>query len=122
LRSYETIFILKPGLGDESVKKHAEKVQGLITGNDGCVVSVEDWGEKKLSYTIEKQKYGHYFLIVFKSNPDFVSRLEKQYLLNEDIIRHSILLCEIPEIKPEEEKTNEEEVDNSSESTNEEKE
>ncbi len=94
MHSYETIFILKPSLGVETVKGYADKVKDLIIGDGGSVESFEDWGEKKLSYPIKKQKYGHYILVVFKSNPEFVARLEKSYLLNEDIIRHSILLHE----------------------------
>ena len=94
MHSYETIFILKPGLGEETVKVYADKVKDMITVDGGSVESFEDWGEKKLSYPIKKQKYGHYILVVFKSKPEFVARLEKSYLLNEDIIRHSILLHE----------------------------
>lgn len=94
MHSYETIFILKPSLGAETVKGYADKVKDLITGNGGSIETFEDWGEKKLSYPIKKQKYGHYILVAFKSKPEFVARLEKSYLLNEDIIRHSILLHE----------------------------
>lgn len=120
MHSYETIFILKSGLGEESVKGHTGKIKDMITGDGGSLLSVEDWGEKKLAYPIKKQKYGHYFLIVFKSNPEFISRLEKNYLLNEDIIRHSILLYEGPEIELAKDDEIEEEVDKTLESTTEE--
>ena len=48
----------------------------------------EDWGLKQLAYPIQHKTSGFYYLIEFKSDPQFVANLETQYHRDERILRY----------------------------------
>lgn len=63
------------------------KFKSLITEEGGSIVHEEDWGLRKLAYPIQKKSTGFYNLIEFKSNPEFINKLETEYRRDERIIR-----------------------------------
>ncbi len=87
MNNYETVFIATPVLSDVQVKEVLDKFQGIITENGGQIVNVEEWGLKKLAYTIQKKTTGFYFLIEFKGEGSLIETLETQYRRDERVIR-----------------------------------
>ncbi len=87
MNNYETDFIATPVLSDVQVKEVLDKFQGVITENGGQIVNVEEWGLKKLAYTIQKKTTGFYFLIEFKGEGSLIETLETQYRRDERVIR-----------------------------------
>ncbi len=87
MNNYETVFIATPVLSDVQVKEVLDKFQGVITENGGQIVNVEEWGLKKLAYTIQKKTTGFYFLIEFKGEGSLIETLETQYRRDERVIR-----------------------------------
>ncbi len=88
MRPYESIFVLKPDLNDKKVDEQIEKAKEFIEKNGGKVITVEKWGKKKLAYIIKKNRFGIYVLLHFESEPGLISNLQRNYKLNEDIIRY----------------------------------
>lgn len=87
MNTYETIFIVKPSLNDEEVSKTIEKIKGIIQRGGGEVVVAENWGKKKLAYEVRKEKKGTYIIVHFKGTGATVSELERNYRLDESIIK-----------------------------------
>ena len=87
LKQYETVFIATPVLSEAQMKEAVAKYTQLIKDNGGEIVYEEDWGLKQLAYPIQHKTSGFYYLIEFKSEPEFVSTLETQYHRDERIIR-----------------------------------
>ncbi len=87
LKHYETMFILKPTLTEEETKAQIELVKANIEKNGGEIVSCDDMGSRQLSYEIERNKRGYYFVIYFKSPADAILELERNYRINEQILR-----------------------------------
>jgi len=87
IKQYETVFIATPVLSEAQMKEAVAKYVGLIKDNGGEVVYEEDWGLKQLAYPIQHKTSGFYYLIEFKSTPEFVATLETQYHRDERIIR-----------------------------------
>ncbi|MBP5210937.1 MAG: 30S ribosomal protein S6 [Bacteroidales bacterium] len=87
LKQYETVFIATPVLSESQMKEAVAKYTDLIKDNGGEVVYEEDWGLRKLAYTIQKKTTGFYHLIEFKAEPEFIGKLEVQYRRDERIIR-----------------------------------
>lgn len=87
MNSYESIFILKPSLADADVEKTVERIKGVIQKGGGEAIHVENWGKKKLSYEVRKEKRGTYILINFKGVGAIVAELERHYRLDESIIK-----------------------------------
>ena len=88
MRSYETVFIVKPDKTPEETEKDLELIIENMNNHKCDVLDIERWGRKKLAYTIENFNEGYYFLIKFKSEADYPKELEKRYNFSENIIRY----------------------------------
>jgi small subunit ribosomal protein S6 len=87
LNNYETVFIATPVLSESQVKETVKKFRDFIAENGGEIIYEDDWGLKKLAYPIQKKTTGFYHLIEFKSEGEFIKKLEIQYRRDERIIR-----------------------------------
>jgi small subunit ribosomal protein S6 len=87
LKHYETMFIVKPTLTEEETQTQIENVKAIIAKNGGEIVACDDMGSRELAYEIEKQKRGYYFVAYFKGEPAGIAEIERNYRINENIIR-----------------------------------
>ena len=87
-KTYETIFILDAILDDEKVESIIQKYSAFLTKNNCSVVNIDKWGRRKFAYQIKKKHTGFYISIEFTGATDVVSKLERQYHLDESIIRY----------------------------------
>ncbi|MFA6540509.1 MAG: 30S ribosomal protein S6 [Bacteroidota bacterium] len=87
-RLYESVIIVNAALEDAQIEAEIEKVKDYIQKNNGEVRAVEKWGRRRLAYAIKKKNNGFYTLFEFKASGDLVAKLERQYQLNENIIRY----------------------------------
>lgn len=90
LHSYETIFIIDAGLDEEATKALVEKFTSLIAKN-GTVETVDEWGKRRLAYEINDKTEGYYVLVNFTSDADFPKELDRQYRINDNILRTIII-------------------------------
>ena len=84
---YETVFILTPVLSDEQMKEAVNKFSGVLTSAGAEIISQENWGLKKLAYSIDKKSTGFYELIEFKAAPETIKKLEIAYRRDERVLR-----------------------------------
>ena len=90
LRKYETIFIVKPTLGDDAIKEVVEKFKNFIESK-ATIGSFDEWGKRKLAYPIQDNNEGYYVLVNFESEPEFPQELERSYKISEDILKFIII-------------------------------
>ena len=91
MRFYETMFILKPTLTQEETSAKIEFFTGILTSNGASIEATIDMGIRNLAYEIKKCKRGYYFVIYFKANPTLVAELERNYRINEEVIRFIVI-------------------------------
>jgi len=87
LKHYETMFIVKPTLTEEEMQAQIALVKSNIEKNGGEIVTNEDIGSKQLAYEIEKNKRGYYYLTYFRAPAASILELERNYRINENILR-----------------------------------
>ena len=87
INQYETVFIATPVLSEPQIKETVEKFKRIITENEGKIIHEEDWGLKKMAYTIQKKSTGFYHLIEFQAEGKFINKLETEYRRDERIMR-----------------------------------
>jgi small subunit ribosomal protein S6 len=87
IRHYETMFIVKPTLTEEEIQAQIATVKENITKNGGEIAVCEDMGSRELAYEIEKNKRGYYYLIYFTAPTTSIEELERNYRINENILR-----------------------------------
>ena len=90
MNKYETMYIISPTVDEEQVKALVEKFNNLISEH-GEIEKVEEWGRKKLAYEVQDQKEGYYVLLYFTANPEFPAELERNFKINENILKYLIL-------------------------------
>jgi small subunit ribosomal protein S6 len=88
---YETAFIVNANLDDPQIDAVIDKVKDLITKNNGEIMELAKWGRKRFAYPIKKKNNGFYVLCEFESYGDLVARLERHFMLDENIIRFLII-------------------------------
>jgi len=87
MHCYETIYILHPDLSEEAVEAAKTKVEEIITGAGGRVYRRENWGKKRLAYTVAKQQRGIYQLLQYISDGKSNAELERAFRLDEAFIK-----------------------------------
>jgi small subunit ribosomal protein S6 len=88
MNHYETVFILNPVLSEEQIKETVQKFKKLLKDSKSKVVVEENWGLKKMAYSIQKKRTGFYYLMEFTSEDrEIINKLELAYKRDERIMR-----------------------------------
>lgn len=91
MNSYETLYVIKPNLEDEARAALIQKFSAIITDNGGEVESVDEWGKRKLAYAIDYISEGYYVLVNFKSNAELPAELERNFRINDNVMRYMVI-------------------------------
>lgn len=95
MRNYEIMFIVKPTLSEDEIKKVVKNFENIITTNGAKVVETKELGQKEFAYEIKKLKSGYYFLFEIEANDDkAISEFDRLSLISNDIVRHLITKIE----------------------------
>jgi small subunit ribosomal protein S6 len=90
MRDYETLYIINPTLEEEANKNVVEKFKTLIQNSGGEVTDINEWGKRKLAYTVKEMNEGYYVLMHFKAEPAVVQDLERVFKITDEVIRYLI--------------------------------
>ena len=91
MRDYELVIIVTPEFDEAATADIVEKVKSWITESGGSIESFEEWGRQKLAYLINNHKEGQYYLFNIKLEPSAVATLERNFSLQESILRYLIV-------------------------------
>jgi small subunit ribosomal protein S6 len=87
LAGYETTFITRSELSDDGLKALHDRLAQVVSSYGGEVVLTEDWGKRKLAYTIQKENRGHYTYLVYSGKGDIVHEIERNLRLHDHVLR-----------------------------------
>ncbi len=93
---YETMYILRPDLGDEAVDQVIDKYQSLLRDNGAEVLETQHRGKRRLAYEIQKQREGIYIQMNYECDGSQVATLERAMRLSEEVIRYLTIRQETP--------------------------
>lgn len=93
MNKYELMYILKSDTDEEKRALLLEKFKGIIETN-GAVENVEEWGNRKLAYEINKLNEGYYLLVNFNAATDIPKELDRNLKIADEVIRHMIVRLE----------------------------
>lgn len=94
IRKYEGAFILLSNLEEEVRKAEIEKVNKIITERQGTIEKVNEWGQRRLAYEINKKRDGYYVFINFSSGADAVNEIDRICKISDNFVRHMITVEE----------------------------
>ena len=92
MTKYEIMYIVRPNLEEDAIKKVHESFVKLLKDNGANITESKELGQKQLAYEIKKFKTGYYFLINLEAETDkAIKEFDRLALISEDIIRHLII-------------------------------
>lgn len=91
MRDYEVVYIFRPEMESEEVDS---ALDGYHQRLDGEITAVEHWGTRQLAYEIDGERSGYYVVAQFRADPASLSGFEQALDMDEELIRHLIVLSE----------------------------
>lgn len=92
MRKYEIMFIVRPDLEAENIKKVAENMKEVLANKGANVLEIKEMGQRDLAYEIKKYHKGYYYLITVEAeSSEATKEFDRLALISEDIIRHLIV-------------------------------
>ena len=90
MRHYEIVFLVHPDQS-EQVPAMIDRYQTLITGNNGTIHRLEDWGRRLLAYPINKIHKAHYVLMNIECDAETLKQLTDGFRFNDAVIRNLVV-------------------------------
>ncbi|HEY9659881.1 MAG TPA: 30S ribosomal protein S6 [Allocoleopsis sp.] len=87
MSQYETMYILRPDLGDEQTDQAIAKYQGILADQGASNIETQHRGKRRLAYEIKKQREGVYVQMNYIAPGNAIAVLERAMRLNDDVIR-----------------------------------
>ena len=91
MNNYELTFIVNPVRNEDQTRGIINKVTSFITDNGGELIEVDEWGNQRLAYQIDRKRNGYYVNVYFEAPGEIIARLERTMDINDDILRYLTL-------------------------------
>ncbi|MCB0077976.1 MAG: 30S ribosomal protein S6 [Anaerolineales bacterium] len=91
IRRYELFLVFQPELDEDGQEGLIERIDSTLTSNGGEIIEIVRRGKRRLQYAIEGHNAG--IDVIYQSSlpTSLLALLERQFNLNEDIIRYLIV-------------------------------
>jgi len=95
MRDYEVVYIFKSALGTEDIDARLQRYHEKILAAEGSeITAVEHWGKRQLAYPIDRNENGYYVVAQFSTEPGALPEFERLLKLDEEVLRHLVVLSE----------------------------
>ena len=91
MNGYEFMFLLDPTLDSAASLAVVERVEGIVKGQGGQIVSLKAWERRRLAYPVRGRNEGLYMLCYFDAPPEAISGIESRVRLAEGVLRFLVL-------------------------------
>jgi small subunit ribosomal protein S6 len=95
-RHYEIVYIFDSALEEAQVNEHLDRFHGLLASPEKPepITAVNHWGKRQLAYQIRGKETGYYVVTQFEAPGTVLPEFERAIKLDEQVIRHLIVLNE----------------------------
>ncbi|MBE9040386.1 30S ribosomal protein S6 [Oscillatoriales cyanobacterium LEGE 11467] len=105
---YETMYILRPDLGEERTEQTIEKYRALLNEQGAEQLEIQHRGKRRLAYEINKHRDGIYIQMNYVGPGTCIAVMERSMKMSEEVIRYLTLVQAAPEEVSESEESVEE--------------
>lgn len=102
MNSYELAILYDPDL-EIDLDKAASKIKAIVTDNGGKITGEDNWGKRKLAYTIKGQDHAVYVFYTADIDPANIQQIEATLNITDEVIRFLITKPDLKAIKKAEE-------------------
>lgn len=94
MRRYETIFILRPDLGESVQKETVKRFEGIIAGTGGELIDTDEWGFRELAYDLKGERRGFYVRMDYGGSGATMNEVERNLKLSDSVLRYLSVLVD----------------------------
>jgi small subunit ribosomal protein S6 len=94
VRRYETIFILRPDLGENQIKQSLKRVEDIVANGGGDLIETDEWGIRDLAYRIKRERRGYYVRLDYVAGGPVMNEVERNLKLMDESLRHLSVMVE----------------------------
>ena len=87
IQLYEGMYIISSSLSEDARGKALSRITSSIEEHGGKIEKTHDWGRRKLAYSIDRKKEGHFYILYYTLPASQMKELWEEYKLNEDLLR-----------------------------------
>ena len=89
MNSYEIAVLYHPDL-EIDLEKAESRIKKIIADNGGNITKTDNWGKRKLAYTIKKQEFAVYVFYTVDMPSESVAKVEQTFNITDEIVRFLI--------------------------------
>ena len=89
MNSYEIAVLYHPDL-EIDLEKAESRIKKIIADNSGSITKADNWGKRKLAYTIKKQEFAVYVFYTVDMPSESVAKVEQTFNITDEIVRFLI--------------------------------
>jgi small subunit ribosomal protein S6 len=94
MRDYELVVLLHPDL-EIDLEKPLAKVRKLIADGKGEIVKEDNWGKRKLAYSIKDEDFAIYVYIEVKLPAEAVRKLQDNLNIADEVLRYLLTAIDL---------------------------
>ncbi|TRZ64978.1 30S ribosomal protein S6 [bacterium] len=98
-KHYESYIIVDGNFEDTVIDEIINKYDAFLKKNESTIVNIEKIGRRRMAYAIKKKQNGYYICFHFEADTQVMSKLERVYRLDENILRHLTVHMSKKELK-----------------------
>lgn len=92
MRKYELMTIFP--LDEEKSKKAAEEVRSTLTSFGAEIEEEKFFGDRDLTYEVNKEKRGRFVLFTLKLNPSKITEIDKAFKIQMNLLKYLFVKLE----------------------------
>ena len=86
-RDYELVILLHPDL-EIDLEKPLTKVRQIIADNQGDIKKEDNWGKRKLAYSVNKEDFAVYVYMEVSLPAETVKKLQSTLNITDEVLRY----------------------------------
>jgi len=90
MKEYELTVLIHPDL-EVDLEKPLEKVRGIVRDAGGEIVNEDNWGKKKLAYSIKKQDFAVYVYFDVKLPATAPLKISNMLNITDEVLRYLLV-------------------------------
>ena len=90
MKEYELTVLIHPDL-EADLDKALDKVKSLITDNGGEIIKEDNWGKKKLAYSIRREDFAVYVYFEVKLPAEALLKISNVLYITDEVLRYLLV-------------------------------
>lgn len=90
MKEYELTVLIHPDL-EADLETPLNKVREIVTSNGGEIVKEDNWGKKRLAYTINKEDFAVYVYMDVKLPADAPLKVSNTLNITDEVLRYLLV-------------------------------